>query len=420
MPFTRREFLHNGLIAISTAASIPTFLQHSAQALAQQNDPRVKNTPGVPDERILVVVQLSGGNDGLNTVVPFGEQAYYDARPRLAIAQREVLRPQGWSGIGLHPELKALQQLLDDNHAAVVQGVGYPNPNRSHFASMDIWHTCDTQGAQGLGWIGKAMDQVQAAKGQLDATTVIAMGAESPLATHGKQVQAVTFENASLFRWVGTDLHGALAQPYDNINRAGVVDKSADPQAAFVMRTAMDAQIASDRIRAAAKQQPQTTFPGNRLGEQLRTVASMIRAGLPTRVYYVGMGGFDTHANQPYTHGRILREFADSVRAFQQEMIAQGNQGRVLTMAFSEFGRRVGQNASNGTDHGTAGPLFLIGPMVRAGLLGEHPSLTNLDDGDLIHNVDFRCVYAAVLDKWMKVDSTKVIGKSFRAANVLA
>jgi uncharacterized protein (DUF1501 family) len=426
--FTRREFLGAGAVMISTAATVPLFVERSAWAVAPEPGGDVKEKPGSPGGRILVVIQLTGGNDGLNTVVPFGSREYYQARPVIGVAERDVLKLDTNVGIGLHPELADLRAMIEARQAAVVLGVGYPNPNRSHFSSMDIWHTADPTGrsGKGLGWLGRSLDEVRAtAGGKIDAAACICIGNAAPMATNGRQVKAVTFEDANLFRWSGTDLNAALGREYDRLNRAGIVG-AAEPgsAAAFVMRTALDAQIASDKVRAAVAREPITAFPNGALAGQLRMVAAMIRAGLPTRVYYVTLGGFDTHAGQPNSHGRTLRGFASAVRSFYAELGALGAQSRVLTMAFSEFGRRVEQNASNGTDHGTAGPLFLFGDMVRpsrTGLLGEYPSLASdkLDHGDLIYNTDFRSIYAAVLEDWMKVDVKKVLGAPFRAAEVI-
>ncbi|MCE9589568.1 MAG: DUF1501 domain-containing protein [Planctomycetes bacterium] len=418
--YTRREFL-GGLAVLSTAATLPLFLNSSAQVLADEAPSRVKNAPGTPDDRILVVVQLTGGNDGLNAVVPFGMREYYDARPRLAIAEQDVLRLDGSTGIGLNPEMTDLKAMIGDGRAAIIQGVGYPNPNRSHFTSMDIWHTADPAGGRGVGWIGRMLDERSAANaGRIDATACVCIGRKAPLAAEGRSAKPVNFENANVFRWVGGDLHPALAAEYRVLNHADV-PPARDDAAAFVLRTAMDAQVASDRIRKAVAQGPVTAFPGGRLADQLKMVSSMIRAGMPTRVYYVELGGFDTHANQGPTQGRNLREFSAAVRAFYHELDAIGQAQRVFTMAFSEFGRRVGQNASNGTDHGTAGPAFLFGDMIRTapnGLIGEHPSLNaqKLDNGDLVHTADFRSLYASVLDNWMKIDSRKVLGRAFKPA----
>jgi uncharacterized protein (DUF1501 family) len=423
--FTRREFLYSGLAVVSTAATVPTFLQHSGVALAQAPG-TPGNRPGVPEDRILVVLQLSGGNDGLNTVVPFGMDAYYKNRTTIGIDRRTLLTLDQGRGLGLHPGMAEVFDMMQGGKAAIIQGVGYPNPNRSHFASMDIWHTGDTLDGttlsvpRGTGWVGRAMDDL-AEKGAADhQNCLVCVGDEAPLAAEGKVVAPIAFENAGQFRWVGGDLHPALGEQYEQMNRQAVEDDAAPgSQAAFVRRTQLDAQLASDRIRRAVAQGPITSFPAGRLANQLKMVAAMIRAELPTRVYYVGLGGFDTHAGQPARHAQLLTEFANSVGAFYRELEAMGQQQRVLTMAFSEFGRRVRQNASAGTDHGTAGPMFLFGPMVRAGVLNEHPALTKLDDGDLIYNTDFRSVYASILDGWLKADSAKVLGRRFQPARIL-
>ncbi len=422
-PFTRREFLSTGLVVVSTASSIPTFLHNSALAMADERLPQ--NRPGVPEQNILVVVQLSGGNDGLNTVVPYGSDDYYKARPVIAVPRNEVLVVDPKQGIGLHPEMAAISDMLQAQQACIVHGVGYPNPNRSHFASMDIWHTADVAGGgKGLGWIGQAMDQVAVNADKIvEPTACICIGHEPPLAAEGKLAKPIAFENAALFQWSGDDRDGKLSKPYDAINRAGVLAEipAESTEAAFVMRTALDAQLASDRIRAAVARTPLTTFPGGALSQQLRHVAAMIRAELPTRVYYVALGGFDTHAGQLGRQPALLRQFSQGIKGFYDELKAMGQHKRVVTLAFSEFGRRVGQNASQGTDHGTAAPLFLFGDAVQPGLLGVHPELkaSKLDNGDLVHTVDFRCIYTTLLDRWLKADSKQILGQAFRPANVL-
>jgi uncharacterized protein (DUF1501 family) len=187
----------------------------------------------------------------------------------------------------------------------------------------------------------------------------------------------------------------------------------------FLMRTTLDAHLSSDRIRKAMDKPPLVSYPRNALANQLRIVGAMIRDGLRTRVYYVTLGGFDTHANQPGQHANLLRQVGDSLKAFHADLTRQGNAGRVMTMVFSEFGRRVAQNASGGTDHGTAAPMYLIGDMVRPGVLGDHPALTNLDAGDLRYGVDFRTIYAGILQKWMGADATKVLGARYTPAKIM-
>lgn len=413
--YTRRQFLRTGLAMVSTVSSVPIFLSRSSSVLAQSTGPLPSN-PGVPEDRVLVVVQLSGGNDGLNTVVPFGFDDYYKNRSSIAVRDSDLLKLDTNTGIGLHPSLRPLHEMIGNGLAGVVQGVGYPNPVRSHFASMDVWHTGDTLSNRGEGWIGKAMDTTH---GQADTSLAcISLGDEAPLATEGRLVKPVTFDKPEMFRWTGRDLHDSLSDTYDHLNQpTGAMDDS-DP-AGFILRTAMDAQVASDRVRKAVGQKSETSFPGNSLARQLKMVAAMIRAELPTRVYYVAMGGFDTHANQAGQHTRLLDEFAKAMSAFYDELKATGHRQRVVSVAFSEFGRRVRQNASGGTDHGTAGPMFVFGEQVSPGLIGKHPSLADLDDGDLKHKIDFRSVYANVLDNWMKIDSTAVLGSRFDHAKVL-
>ena len=423
LPFSRRVFLQQGVTLASLVSTIPWFLQHSALGMLAQQSARTSSTPGVPEERVLVVVQLGGGNDGLNTVVPFGDDAYYRARPTLAIpsptrsGDGAVLMADSAAGLGLHPNLQGLKALLDDGRLSIVQGVGYPNPNRSHFASMDIWQTARTD-AKGAGWIGRYVDCT--CNGAPEPEGVISIGRDAPLALIGERSSPVSFENAELFRWMGADVDPSLEPTYEQLTRAGEIDGVAPgSQQAFLMRTALDAQLSSDRIRKALQSSPLVRYPSTGLARQLQAIGSMIRAGMRTRVYYASIGGFDTHAGQANSHGQRLREVGDALKAFQDDLAAQGSDTRVLTMVFSEFGRRVRQNASGGTDHGTAAPMFLIGPMVRAGIVGAHPSLTDLDQGDLKFTTDFRSVYASVLDDWLRAPSAKVLGRSYTKAKVL-
>lgn len=426
--YSRRAFLSRGMVLASGAVTIPYFLQKSAVVLAQATDPALSSQAGVPEDRILVVVQLAGGNDGLNTVIPFEDDAYYRARPGIGVPREQVLRLSAKQDVGVHPALAGVKSLYDDGLATIVQGVGYPNPNRSHFTSMDIWHTADTD-AQGDGWLGRYFDNQCAGApggtpGGCSGHDGIAIGREAPLAMQGRAFHPIAFETPDLFRWTGLDLHPAMAQPYDEILK-GELDPAIEAEnsnAVFLTRTAMDAQIASDKIRRAVEQQPLAPYPNSGLARQLAMVASMIRAGLQTRVYYVSLGGFDTHAGQGAAqgqHANLLRQLGDAVAAFYADLQAGGNDGRVLTMSFSEFGRRVAQNGSGGTDHGAAAPMFLFGPMVRAGVAGRHPSLDNLDEGDLKFHTDFRQVYATVLGEWLRADATEVLGKRYKPVDIV-
>jgi uncharacterized protein (DUF1501 family) len=424
----------HGLLMASAAVTLPSFLQRSAWAIQDQRA-GVSAAPGEPDERVLVVVQFSGGNDGLNTLVPFGFGEYYKARPGIAVPEKTLLRLDGADGVGLHPALRGVADLYAEGNAAIVQGVGYPNPNRSHFKSMDIWHTADLS-ATGDGWLGKYFDSECCGfgKGESGAAPkperhasppMISIGRSAPLATVGRGSQAVSFEQAELFRWSAAQQDAALGKHYDKLNRGQPPAAGGETQggnADFLVRTATDAQLASDTIRKAVAKKPQTQFPRHELGRRMQMIASMIGAGMKTRVYYVSHGSFDTHAQQGGEQGRhaqLLSQFAEAMKAFQAELAAQGNAQRVLTMVFSEFGRRVAQNQSNGTDHGTAAPMMFFGPMVRSGLIGDHPSMSDLDEGDLKFGLDFRGVYAGVLDGWMKADSAKVLGATFEPVRLL-
>jgi len=432
--WTRREFVGGGLLFASASLAVPRFLQASALGLPRAGAER-SSLAGVPEDRVLVVLQLSGGNDGLNTVVPYGMDDYYRARPGIGVRGGEALRLSGADGLGLHPALAGMHELYDEGLCSIVQGVGYPNPNRSHFKSMDIWHTAETSGV-GDGWLGRYFDSECCGQGKGESgrpegdgaakpggMPAVAIGREAPLAMQGRRVKPIAFENDQLFRWLGDDVHESLREPYRELaKREAQEGVEAGSNADFLLRTALDAQVSSEAIRRAVRQEPLVRFPRSGLGRQLTMVSNMIRAGLPTRVYYVTLGGFDTHAGQGAAqgrHARLLGEFAAAVRAFYQDLQAQGNDGRVLTMTFSEFGRRVGQNASRGTDHGTAAPMFLFGPMVRAGVFGEHPSLTDLDQGDLKYRIDFRSVYADVLKHWLETDSEAVLGGRFRATKLV-
>lgn len=434
--YTRREFLHSGALFASAALTVPAFLQNAAYALPRPGL-GLSSIPGVDEGRVLVVVQLSGGNDGLNTVVPFRDDNYKRVRPTIALSPNEVHQlsrngSNGASDIGLHPALTRLRGLYDEGLCSVIQSVGYPNPNRSHFASMDIWHTADTNGT-GDGWIGRYIDSQCCGYGKGESGTAehqhagkvepaIALGRSMPLALQGRSSMPVSLESADLFRWTG-DRNEQIAGAYERlITPQDPEGHDDETPASFLVRTALDARVSSDTIRKAVATPSLATYPRTEFGNQLSMVASMIRAGMKTRVYYVSLGGFDTHAGQGGAqgqHARLLTQLSDGMGAFYQDLKAQDNADRVLGVCFSEFGRRVGQNASGGTDHGTAAPMFLFGPMVNAGVHGPNPSLTDLDQGDLKFRVDFRQVHAEILDRWLSAPSGTVLGNRYRHLNLL-
>ena len=422
MSHTRRIFLQRGLALVSAGVTVPTFLDRTVMAADDPYDvKRTQRTTG-RDGPILVVVQMSGGNDGLSMVVPYADDAYHRARPGLGKRPNDVLKLDNY--VGLNGNLTGIKGLYDNGMASVIQGVGYPNPNRSHFRSMDIWQTgVPEKEMVASGWLGRFFDNT--CQGD-DPHEGVALGETSPLAMKGEKTSPLSFDKVGSYRYKGRDLdrYSALNEPHDTgpTTRPGAAQKASpkiitpDNQLEFLTRTSMDARLSSDQITGMIKNNPSTeSYPGGSFGEGLRSIAGMIRGGLPTKVYYVSLGGFDTHAGQEGRHDNLMKQLDQGVAAFWRDMKAQKNEQRVLMMCFSEFGRRVQQNASGGTDHGAAAPMFLLGPAIakRAGLVGQHPSLTNLDEGDLRFGVDFRNVYASVLENWMHTASKPVLGRQF-------
>lgn len=429
---TRREFLRATVLGSALSWTVPTFL---ANTFARLHDDAADSATQIAtgrDSTILVVLQMAGGNDGLNTVIPFANDFYRKARPRLAVAEKDVLQLN--DHVGLHPKLAGLKVLYDTGQLGVVQGVGYPNPNRSHFRSTEIWQTAsDANRFESAGWLGRYFDNTCAG---CEPTVAVSITGQMPQAFAAKNPKGICFTNPQNYRFINSDRAGSrekdmTGESYGPANESDEMqmDSSGGTIAAlsgaamhvgspldFVERTALDAQVSSDQVRAiAAKGQNQATYPGSQLANSLKLVAKLIGGGMPTRIYYVSQGGYDTHTNQTGAHERLLSDLGDAVKAFVADLKAQGNLERVLVMTFSEFGRRVSENASGGTDHGAAAPMFIVGNKVKAGLLGQYPSLTPADlvNGDLKFAVDFRSVYAGVLEKWLKTRSEPVLGRKF-------
>lgn len=417
---TRRIFLQRGLTMLAVGATVPTFLDQTVMAMADPLDTPLTQKASGKDGKILVVVQLAGGNDGLNTVIPYADDAYQRARRTLAIGSKEALKINDY--LGLHPNLAPMKSLFDDSRMAIVQGVGYPNPNRSHFRSTDIWSSgFPEKEIVTSGWIGRYFDN--ACPG-CEPHVGVSVGERMPLAMQGERVTPVSFETADTYRYTGPDADDYLrlnlreqptTKPSPKASLAAKKAQKIENTLDFLHRTAMDAQLSSDQILAMTKRhQTGADYPRNPFGNGLRSVAAMIAGGLPTRVYYVSLGGFDTHQNQKGRHENLMTQLAQGVSAFWADLKAQKNDDRVMMMTFSEFGRRVEQNASGGTDHGAAAPMFVIGGGVKAGVYGNHPSLTDLDQGDLKYNTDFRSVYATILQQWMDTPSKPILGQQFK------
>ncbi len=436
---TRREFLRTTLLGGALSWTVPTFLARTFSALQAEAVNSAQVATG-NDSPILVILQMAGGNDGLNTVVPFANDHYFRARPRLAHKPGAVLKLS--DEIGLHPALTGFQSLFGQGHLSIVQGVGYPNPNRSHFRSTEIWQTAsDSKKIEKYGWVGRFFDNC--CKGA-DPTVGVNVGRQMPQAFAAKNPVGISLDNPENYRLVGvdpTDGTDPAELSLREMNRpemesdAGADANSGDTIGAvagkahvggsvldYLERTALDAQVSSDKIREiSGKFTNHATYPPSQLGNGMKLVARLIGGALPTRIFYVSQGGYDTHTNQAGPQARLLQDLGDSVTAFVEDLKAQGNFERVLLMTFSEFGRRVAENASGGTDHGAAAPMFLVGSRVKAGLLGKYPSLAPEDmlNGDLKYNVDFRCVYAAVLEKWLRTRSEPILGKKFEPLQIL-
>lgn len=440
---TRRSFLRSTALGGALSWTVPSFLATTFDQLHAEAADKATQAVTGKDAPILVVLQMAGGNDGLNTVVPFVNDHYLKARPKLGLKANDVLKLD--DSLGLHPSLTGLKSLHDDGLLSVVQAVGYPNPNRSHFRSTDIWMTAtDSDRFSNVGWLGRYFDN--ACPGA-EPTVGICVGRQSPLAFTATKPKGVAVENPNAYRYVdydspedgemagGEKFYRQMNQPDDPAmltdasNAGGSVGMLGGSAAGsgspldFLERTALDAQVSSDQIRrVAAKVQNQASYPTNRLANDLKLVAKLIAGGLPTRIYYVSQGGYDTHTNQLPAHQRLLSEMGGALKSFLADLKALGQHERVLVMTFSEFGRRVAENASGGTDHGAAAPLFLLGSRVKAGVLGEAPSLAPKDllNGDVRFKTDFRSVYAAVLEQWLKTPSEPVLGKRFAPVKLVA
>jgi len=362
---------------------------------------------------------LTGGNDGLNTVIPFNDPEYAKLRPTIKVPTTEVKKVT--DAVGLHPALDAMAKLLDEQALCVVQGVGYPNPNQSHFRSMDIWQAASTADTLTEGWVGKALKTAQS-----PAFHVALPNEPAWLALAGAPARVPSITSLADFQLKTTAASGA-----DKKRQTAIIEGAAMPGMTppagpnlldFVQRTAVDTYASSKRLQEiGANYEPKSPYPPTGLANRLKLCAQLINADLGARVFYVSIDGFDTHAGQGGSagaHANLLREVSGAVAAFYKDLAARGHKDRLCVMTFSEFGRRAKENGSKGTDHGSAAPMFLVGGKVKPGLVGEHPNLTKLEQGNLAHAIDFRQVYAAVLDQWLGVPSGEVLGKEFAPVEV--
>lgn len=361
--------------------------------------------PGMvpPGNKVVVVIQFSGGNDGLNTVIPVRNDIYYRERPKLGIAKNDALVINGETG--LNPALEAFKGLYDDGSLAIMNSVGYPNPDRSHFRSMDIWQSAsDSDKYVNTGWLGRYLDAQ--CKGCDKPTQAMELDDILSLALKGEENKGLAFKDPKKL--------------FNTSNGPFLKDVNADHKPGgetidYLYKTMSATLSSADYIYQQSKVHPTSqTYPNTNLGKDLKTIASLIFSDINTKVYYVSLGSFDTHVNQDNQQKRLFTELNDAVKAFTADLKANNRFNDVLMMTFSEFGRRVSQNASNGTDHGTANNMFFIsGGLKEKGVLNAMPDLADLNEGDLKHKVDFKNVYATVLNKWLGADDKLILGNKY-------
>ena len=405
MSITRRTFLRGSAAAgiVSLAGTPPEFLCRAALA----NDSPSAN----PDARILVILELEGGNDGLNTVIPYTDDEYYKARPGIGIERGAVLRVN--DTLGFHPSMDGFKELYDEGMLAIVQGVGYPQQDRSHFRSMDIWQSASLDAAApDRGWLGRALDA--GAKSSESDAAALAIGVQRlPLALTAANVNVPTIADIAGFRLNAGGENAPAKQRRELMRRLARPNQETRGELAFLQRAATSAYNTADRLSDISREyQPAASYPGTRLAENLKLIAQMIAGDLGARIFFVSHGGFDTHAQQSGAHQALLAELAAAVRAFYADLKGHGLADRVVLATYSEFGRRVKENGSLGTDHGAASQMFVV-TSGKGGIYGEHPSLTDLDEGDLKFHTDFRAVYATLLEKWLGYDAEPVLGAKF-------
>jgi uncharacterized protein (DUF1501 family) len=397
----RRQFLSHTLKSsslVALSAVVPQFVARTAHAAPPGKD------------NILVVLEMSGGNDGLNTVIPYADDLYHKARPTLRQTKDVVIRLD--DHVGLHSGMQGFRQLWQQGQLAVVQGVGYPNPQRSHFEAMDIWQSADPKGNTTTGWLGRTAVETESRSG---GVPILHIGPNRlPLALNGAPGGgAVTVNSQDSFR---LELGGGKAGQQKARRRlledlAKPAKKTEeDDLVTFVQRRQVQTLTAVEQLRELLESPNAVQRQGAGLGQKLQLIAGLIAKGFGTRIFYVNLDGFDTHYAQSLTHQNLLAELADSVAGFFQSLKTTGHDRRVRLMTFSEFGRRVQENGSRGTDHGAASCLFVAGPSVKGGVVGKHPSLADLDADDLKFHTDFRAVYATQLDGWLGCDSKAVLG----------
>src|SRR4026209_1246595 len=406
MLIKRKEFIQIGSLA-TAAVMLPKFLK------------AFEGTNRVPmGNKVVVILQLSGGNDGLNTVIPVRNDLYYKSRPRLGIERSKVLSLT--DEVGLHPALTGFKELFDDGSLGIMNSVGYPNPDRSHFRSMDIWHTgSESKEYWTTGWLGRYLDAQ--CKGCDKPTYALELDDTLSLAMKGEEAKAIAMKDPKrLFGTANQRFFKDVMQQHKPARPAGG-DEPGEQPVDYLYKTLSETVSSADYIFEKSKFHPsKAEYPKTELGQNLKTIASLIFSDINTKVYYVSHGSFDTHINQQFQQQRLFTEMNDAVKAFTNDLKDNGRFNDVLVMTFSEFGRRVSQNASGGTDHGTANNMFLVsGGLKKRGLINDMPDLNDLDSGDLKYKVDFKNIYATVLNKWLDADAATILSGNFDSMNFI-
>jgi uncharacterized protein (DUF1501 family) len=363
--------------------------------------------------RTLVLLQFSGGNDGLSMVVPYADDGYNSARRNTRILEKDVLKLDNYRGF--HPELKRLRAVYESGKLAVIEGAGYPNPIRSHFKSYEVWHTADLRGrAAGEGWIGKLVNAGW--PDNRDPNLVVHIGRNVPYSLYSLTHPCASFATPTGYKWAGDESQRAALEKGCEICEHGEKEETKEPanNLEYLRKVLRDGQSSSEAIRrAAVRYRTKTEYADDEVAQALRDVAALSVGQVGSRVFSVELAGFDTHSDQKNRHDALMKRLDASLPTFLADIAGTDVGKNTLVVAFSEFGRRVKENGSGGTDHGVAAPMFVAGDSVKGGLYGKHPSLTNLDDGDLIHTTDFRSVYATLIQSWFGVDATRVLGEKY-------
>ncbi len=404
----RRQFLKSSLVGVAAGIYMPNiFVRALGTAVADGS--RLALFDG--GDRTLIVVQLAGGNDGLNTVVPYRDGRYYSARPTLAVRPETVLPLTG--ELGLNPALAGLARAWADGRLAVVEGVGYDHPSLSHFEAMDIWQTADPERGRQSGWLSRVVAGSVDSQGH--PLGAVALGARLPPALCCPPNAAAVVERPESFRLAADPKYPVLAAARQAaLERLYRTYRPPAPYAALFESASQGAAVGMAQLQQALDAyRPAVDYPQTALGVGLKLFAALVDAGVGLRVGYIIQGGYDTHAEQARTHDALLRVLGDALAAFYADLAARGHLDRVLVLTWSEFGRRVAENGSRGTDHGTAAPMFVLGGRIRGGVYGSPPDLGRLDNGNLKFETDFRSVYATVLEGWLGADAGEVLGRRF-------